>query len=76
MQLYHVFLYFCVIICKKVKKVRIKTLESLLRTLKDSFPNKLPIKEIDKYQLGVLVGQQNIVRFIENYLEKERKDES
>jgi hypothetical protein len=53
--------------------VRIKTLESLLRTLKDNFQNKLPTKEIDKYQLGVLVGQQNIVRFIENYLEKERK---
>ena len=34
--------------------------EILIRKLKEDFPNKLPEKEINAYQLGFLIGQQRL----------------
>jgi hypothetical protein len=53
--------------------MRIKALEALLKSLRVNFPDKLPLKKISKYQLGVRVGQQDAIRFIENHLKKERE---
>jgi hypothetical protein len=53
--------------------MRIKALEALLKSLRVNFPDKLPLKKISKYQLGIRIGQQDTIRFIENYLEKEKK---
>ena len=45
--------------------------EILIRKLKEDFPNKLPEKEINAYQLGFLIGQQSII----NKLEFEMKEQ-
>ena len=39
-------------------------LNKLIELLEKSFPNKLPYEEISSYELGVLIGQQDIINFL------------
>ena len=35
--------------------------EYMLKWLREAFPNRLPVKEPSMFELGILVGQQQVV---------------
>ncbi len=39
--------------------------KKLIECLKEVFPDNLPTNYVDSYELGVLVGQQNVIRKLE-----------
>lgn len=41
-------------------------LEKLLEDLESRFPNKLPTKEISSYELGKLIGIQEVIVYVNN----------
>ncbi len=46
----------------------------LIECLKSTFPNKLPLKQISEFELGVLIGQQRVIdqlKIEKEYQEKE-----
>lgn len=47
---------------------------TLIKKLKQDFPNKLPLKEISSYELGYLIGQQSIINKLE--MECREQDEN
>ena len=44
---------------------------SLLDHLQASFPNKLPDTWVNDHQLGVLMGQQAVIRHLEHQFKKQ-----
>ncbi len=49
--------------------------DKLIESLERDFPNKLPENYINDYELGILIGQQNIInklKFEKDYNEKEK----
>ena len=44
-------------------------MEELLNDVITRYPNRLPTKEVSSYDLGLLVGQQEIIRYIASYIE-------
>lgn len=48
--------------------------DKLIQSLESDFPNKLPTNYIDSYELGVLIGQQNIINKLK--IEKLYNEES
>lgn len=48
-------------------------LEELLDNLVKRYPNRLPTKEVTSYELGTLVGNQEIIKYIANYIEARDK---
>ncbi len=44
-------------------------LEELLEQLVSKYPNKIPSKEISLRDLGVLQGQQEVVRYLSSLIE-------
>ena len=40
----------------------------ILKFLNDSFPDKLPLDYINDYELGILVGQQQLINILKNKL--------
>lgn len=51
-------------------------LEKISDKLVERFPNRLPTKEISSYELGVLVGQQEVLKQFFALLEKELNETS
>ena len=50
----------------KKEKPRYPLIEDyLIQVLKEDFPDKLPEKEIDKFELGFLIGQQSVIKKLE-----------
>jgi hypothetical protein len=49
------------------------SLQEVVALLKDKYPDKIPNKKISTDDLCVLLGQQNVVRFLESLLEKEQQ---
>lgn len=39
--------------------------DELLKRLKEDFPDTLPQKYVDSYELGVLIGQQQVIKKLE-----------
>lgn len=50
-------------------------MKELIRWLEESFPNRLPYKEINSFELGILVGQQQLIEKLKLKLELEEKIE-
>ena len=40
----------------------------ILKFLNDSFPDKLPLDYINDYELGILIGQQQLINILKNKL--------
>ena len=40
----------------------------LLQKIQERFPNQLPKTEVSTYELGTLVGQQEVIEFIKSLL--------
>ena len=48
----------------------------IMKFLEDSFPNRLPLDYINDYELGILVGQQQLINLLRQKLElAENKEE-
>lgn len=48
----------------------------IMKFLEDSFPNRLPLDYINDYELGILVGQQQLINLLKQKLElAEEKEE-
>ena len=48
--------------------------DKLIECLESTFPNKLPLKQISEFELGVLIGQQRVIdqlKIEKEYQEKE-----
>ena len=45
--------------------------KSLLDHLQAAFPNKLPEVQVSEHQLGVLMGQQLVLRHLEHQFKKQ-----
>lgn len=45
-------------------------LEKLLNDLQTRYPNKLPIKQVNDFQLGILIGQNNIIEYVATFIDK------
>ena len=41
----------------------------ILKFLNDSFPDRLPLDYVNDYELGVLVGQQQLINILKNKLQ-------
>lgn len=39
-------------------------LENIIKQLELRYPDKLPDKEINSYQLGYLIGQQSVINYL------------
>lgn len=48
-------------------------LEELLEMLKVKYPDKLPSKELTNYELGKLIGQQEVIKYLYSVLLKNTK---
>lgn len=51
-------------------------LEELLDNLITRYPNRLPTKEVSSYELGILVGNQEILKYIASYIESKQKNKA
>ncbi len=40
----------------------------ILKLVEDAFPNRLPLSRVDEYELGILLGNQEVVNFIKEKL--------
>jgi hypothetical protein len=49
-------------------------LEELLDNLIKRYPNRLPSKEINSYSLGVLIGNQDVIKYIASYIEARKNN--
>lgn len=54
-------------------KVSVKALQQIIKMVEEKFPDKLPKKWCEPSELCVLVGQQNVVRYLYEILEKNEK---
>ena len=48
-------------------------LEELLEMLKTKYPDRLPNKEVTNYELGKLIGQQEVIKYLLSILLKNSK---
>lgn len=47
----------------------------ILDKVEKAFPDKLPLGKVSEYELGTLIGQQDVVRFIKRLLRAEQEKE-
>lgn len=50
------------------------TVKILLEVLEERYKDKLPTDKVDDYDLGRLIGQQDVVRYILQVLDKDEYD--
>lgn len=54
----------------------LKDIEKLIEKLIERYPNRLPTTDISSYELGKLVGQQDVIKHLVSLLEKETSNEA
>ena len=52
-----------------IPKITKETLESIIDTLEDRFPNKLPDKQVDMGYVHMLIGQQKVIQYLKDLVE-------
>jgi hypothetical protein len=45
-------------------------IEEIITLLEARYPNRLPKEEVDKFSMGLLVGHQEVIDFIKDYLNR------
>ena len=50
-----------------------QSLQNILETLMQKFPNKLPIDKIATDELHIKIGQQQVIRYLESVYERLQK---
>lgn len=52
-----------------MKLTKTTSLDTVIEVLLEKYPNQLPTKPIEKEELGILIGRQQVIKYLSDILE-------